>query len=411
MSISLSRRALLQQALVAAVSARIASAMGSPVGRGGFSDWLNGEEFSDFVRAGMASQHVPGLSLVALEEGRIVHQAGFGLADLEARRPMTPDTLMNIASVTKTITCTAVMQLHEQGRLDLDGPIDPYLPFKVRNPGFAGQPLTARQLLTHTSSVADGPAYEASYHCGDPQVPLAEWLSKYFEPGGAHFDAAGNFHPWGPGGTWAYSNVGYGLLGLLVERIGGLPFPEYCMRNIFAPLGMQRSRFLLAGMDRAAHATTYTYAADGNVEAVELREPQWSAPATNGQGIEVPLCLYSFATPPDGLARCTAAELARFLSAYAQGGALDGARILKAGTVARILSDQRVRREEPGREIQGLAWYEEDGVWGHSGGDPGVATHMAFRPADGRGIVLFLNAHARLRSEIVERVFAWKGRQ
>jgi CubicO group peptidase (beta-lactamase class C family) len=360
--------------------------------------WLRSNEFDEFIRLQMQAAHIPGLSLAIIDQGDLVHAAGFGLADIAAGRTMTPQTLINVASITKTITCTAVMQLYEQGKLQLGASIDEYLPFKVRNPAFPDRPVTPRQLLTHTSSIADGPAYKLSYLCGDPQVTLLEWLQQYLTPDGKHFDAKENFKVWAPGGPHAYSNVGYGVLGLMVEGMSGLPYADYCIERIFAPLGMTDSRFLLAGMPREKHATPYDY--------VTLIDPEWSAFVDPKEGMHVPHCLYSFPTMPDGLARTTAAELAQFLMAHIQSGALGRGRILRPETIGKVLSDQHVQYTQPSNVIQGLAWYQHESIWGHGGGDPGVSTYMGFRPTDGRGIVMLANVGGA-RTEIVDRVFAW----
>ena len=368
-----------------------------------FEEWLRSAKFSAFIREQMRAAHIPGLSIAVIDHGDLVHTAGFGLADIAAGRAMTPQTLLNIGSVTKTITCTAVMQACEQGKLQLDAPIDGYLPFKVRNPAFPERLITPRQLLTHTSSVADGPAYELSYLCGDPRVTLLEWLQQYLTVEGKNYDAAKNFTGWAPGGAYAYTNVGYGVLGLLVERLNGVSFADYCKEHIFAPLGMTSSRFLLAGMPREQHATPYAYVDSEDALKLPLLPPTWSAPRARGK-IYVPRCLYSFPTMPDGLARSTAAELARFLMAYLRGGTLEDYRILRADTIEMILSDQHVQRAEPSKESQGLAWYREQDIWEHHGGDPGVSTYVGFRPTDGRGIVLLAN-RSDANSEIAARVF------
>jgi len=347
------------------------------------SAWLASQPWQNGVHERLAAAQVPGLALVAIDGGSIVHQAGFGWADLAARRPMSPDTLSMTASVTKTFTGTAVMQLREQGRLEPDTPVDALLPFAVRHPGFAGRPVTIHQLLTHTAAIADGPAYEASYACGDPTTQLHDWLR-------AAFTGGGGFHPWAPGERHAYSNVGFGLLGLVVERLSGMPFERYCRQAILAPLGMARSRFLLAGLERADHATPYEAVPAGRVPGAALREAGWVPGPAPAEASQVPHCLYSFATVSDGLLRSSAVELARFAMAWLHGGELEGRRILGAGSVAEMLREQAV--PQPAGYRQGLVWRGLGaGVWAHMGRDPGVAAALQIRPADGRGVVLLAN--------------------
>ncbi|RWI83713.1 serine hydrolase domain-containing protein, partial [Mesorhizobium sp.] len=371
-----------------------------PTSARSLTNWLQSHEFSEFIRAQMQASHIPGLSLAIIDQGSLVHTAGFGLADIALGRAMTPQTLLNIGSITKTITCTAVMQMYEQGKLELDKSIDQYLPFTVRNPAFSDRPVTPRQLLTHTSSIADSPLFWSNYACGDPQVTLREWLEQYFTTGGSVFDAKRNFNAWAPGGTYQYCNVTYGLLGLLVERLSDMSYPDYCKEHIFAPLGMTDACFLLEGMPREKHATLYDYIDDGDIAKVEMIDPEWSAPAGQKE-MHVPHCLYSYVTLSDGLARTTASELARFLMAYIEDGVLEGKRILRAETIKEVLSDQHVQGLPSSKQIQGLTWRQNDwiktarrswcGVWQHTGSDPGVSTYMGFRPTDGRGVVLLAN--------------------
>jgi CubicO group peptidase (beta-lactamase class C family) len=378
-----------------------------PTAADAFTDWVRSEEFSTFIRKQMLAAHIPGLSIAVIDQGDLIHAAGFGLADIAAGRAMTPETLLNIGSVTKTITCTAVMQTYEQGRLKLDEPIDEHLPFKLRNPAFPDRPITPRQLLTHTSSIADGPAYELSYHCGDPSVTLQDWLEQYLTVRGNYFDAKTNFKDWAPGGPYTYTNVGFGVLGLLVERLNGLSYADYCQEHIFAPLGMNNSRFLLAGMPREQHATPYAYIDRKDVATLTMLEPGWYARGGHKK-IHVPHCLYSFPTMPDGLARTSAAELARFLQAWMRGGTREGVRILRADSVETALSDQHVEHTGAFNPVQGLGWYQQQDVWQHHGGDPGVAAYAGFRPADGRGLIVLVN-RSDADTEIAARTFNRRG--
>jgi CubicO group peptidase (beta-lactamase class C family) len=376
---------------------------------------LSGGDLDAFIRARMETGHIPGLSLAIIRDGKLLRATGFGFANLEQQRPMRSDTLINVASVTKTATCIAVMQLWERKKFALDGDVNAYLSFPVRNFAYPELPVTFRQLLTHTSSIADGPAYEKSCACGDPRVPLGQWLRDYLTAGGALYDPQRSFHPWKPGMQFEYSNVAYGLLGHLVETLSGMSYSDYMLNRVFTPLGMSHTRILLAGMDPQSHATPYTYAKDGDVAAVELRDPAWTPPADRLGGVQVPHCLYSWGTPPDGLARTSASELSRLLRAFMNGGKLEGQRVLQSRTIAQILSDQHVpfAATQVKTQVQGLTWRLYRGlgpgiVWGHSGGDPGISTLIVFRPWDRRGAVILMNSDGGVitAAEIALRVLA-----
>ena len=145
------------------------------------------------MRAGLAQTHTPGLSVAIVRAGRTVFTAGYGLADVAAARPVTPDTAFHIASVSKVVTGTALLQLLEQGNYQLDEPIGPYLDFPVRHPRFPDVPLTFRHLFTHTSGISDvrygqTPAFSV---VGDPTLPLRDFLVGYLTPGGAWYAAEG----------------------------------------------------------------------------------------------------------------------------------------------------------------------------------------------------------------------------
>ena len=107
--------------------------------------------------------------------------------------------MQNIGSISKTVVATAVMQLWEKGKFQLDDDVNERLPFAVRSPSHPDTPITYRLLLTHRSGIADSPAYGSSYACGDPSLPLEAWLKAYLTPGGRYYEKEANFHPWKPG--------------------------------------------------------------------------------------------------------------------------------------------------------------------------------------------------------------------
>jgi CubicO group peptidase (beta-lactamase class C family) len=369
----------------------------------------------EFILEKMKDANVPGLSACIVKKDKLVWSGAFGWADVENKKPMTGETVQNIGSISKTITATAVMQLWEKGKFKLDDDINATLPFPVRNPRFPDEPITFRQLLTHHSSIKDGPAYTQSYACGDPAVSLKDWIKGYFVPGGRYYSAEENFHTWKPGtleippGPRAYTNVGFGLLGYLVEVISGEGFSEYCRKYIFTPLGMKSTGWYLADVDVAHHAVPYTLISEHfkmpEGLTFEAFLPRYGkdtpAPKT---GDLFPHCLYSFFNYPDGLIRTSVKDLSRFLRAYINDGGYENHHILKKETVQTMLSQGHFGR--------GLCWYEMklksgDAAWGHGGGDPGISTQMLFRPKDGVGVILFFNSDSpgKAYGEIIEKLW------
>jgi CubicO group peptidase (beta-lactamase class C family) len=373
------------------------------------------QSLDEFILEKIKDSNIPGLGACIVEKDRLVWIGAYGLADIEEKQPMTEKTIQNIGSISKTITATAVMQLWEKGKFKLDDDVNGYLPFPVRNPRFPDDPITFRQLLTHHSSIKDGPAYEQSYACGDPAVTLKEWIKGYLVPGGKYYSAEENFHAWKPGtveipeGPRAYTNVGFGLLGYLVEVIAAEDFSKYCQKNIFTPLGMKSTGWYLADVDISHHAIPYTLISDDfkrpegiTIETFLPRYGKDKQPLKTGEFFAH--CLYSFFNYPDGLIRTSVRELSQFLRVYINDGVFEGQRILKKETVRTMLSSEHFGR--------GLCWYESklgsgDTVWGHGGGDPGISTQMCFRPKDGVGVILFFNSDrpGKAYGEIVGRLF------
>jgi len=331
------------------------------------------------------SEPLPGgLSAAAVKGETLIWSGGFGYANIDAKVAMTPNHIQSIASVSKTVTATAVMQLWEAGAFKLDDDINEYLSLNIRNPRFPNIPITFRQLLAHRSSIMDNEAYDNSYTCGDPSVSLKDWIQGYFS---SNYDSDEIFHKWSPGtlnppeSPRSYSNVGYGILGYLVERITGEFFSDYCQDKIFKPLQMNHTGWRLSEINQDKHVKLYSELPE-NGDELYLADSGFNRDQSSGD--VYPHCLYSFPNYPDGLVRTSVNDFSRFLRAYMSGGVLEGTRILKKATIDMMLSDQHFGR--------GLCWDGGSGVWGHDGGDPGVATYFGFTPEENLGIIVFFNA-------------------
>jgi CubicO group peptidase (beta-lactamase class C family) len=317
---------------------------------------------------------LPGMTVAVLNEEKVVFQKGYGFANLEEARPANPDTLYQVASVSKIATATALMRLYETGGYQLDDDINQFLPFQVRNPAHPETPITFRTLLAHTSSISDGPAYDDSYTLGisaDPTEPLGEFLEAYFTPSEEYYHAKKNFTSDAPGETYHYSNVGFGLLGYLVERISGQSFNEYCNQEVFEPLGMTSTRWFLREVDQSRMAMPYGY----NM----LRRRH------------APLGYYGFTTYPNGQLKTSTNDFAKLLFMFIRNGqTLDGEWFLQPETVQEML---RVQYPQSSENV-GLAWHmnESQTQHNHSGGDPGVSTLVVFSQDEDWGLVIFSNA-------------------
>ncbi len=181
------------------------------------------------VFAGMGSDRAPGAAVLVVEGGRVAFQRGYGVADLRTFRPIDELTNFRLASVTKQFTAAAVVLLVRDGKLRYEDALTSVFP------GFPayGRAITIRHLLQHTSGLPD---YESLMAPPDPDVPVEDAQIKDAEVLGLlERQTAGKFPP---GSKWEYSNSGYVVLGLIVEKASGLPFGRFLQDRIFAPLGM-----------------------------------------------------------------------------------------------------------------------------------------------------------------------------
>jgi len=350
----------------------------------------------------MEHEHIAGMSTAIVSRDGIVWSADLGHADIEHGIPRSADTVQLVASVTKPFTVTAVLRLAEDQRLGLDSDVNTYLPFSVRNPRFPHDPITVRQLITHTSSLAigqDTDAYEGSYHAGDSgDEVLGWWLREYLATGGAYF-AAGNYLEHRPGQRWAYSSVGTGLLGYVVECVADRPYRTYVRDEILRPLGMTRTAFALSELEEAGQARHYAYFENGakSTTMVPLH-PELLERRPSDVGGHIAYEQFSFATYPDGGLRTCVTDLARWLRMWMCGGTLGGVTLLEELSVEMALTPQC---DELGWEAwphaqMGLGWYslQGDGTWSHGGGDLGTATQVRFDPRRGLAAVVLANGEA-----------------
>ncbi len=353
----------------------------------------------EYFLARMASEHIPGLAVAVVRGRELVWSQGFGWANIEKRIPMTPDTIQNIGSVSKTFAATAAMQLFEAGRLKLDDHVNRHLDFVVEHPVHPSTPITIRHLLTHQSSIEDGPAYAQAYACSDPVLSLEEWLRAYLLPSGRFYDAQRNFHEWAPGRRFSYNNVAYGLLGHVVERLSGMSFEDYCQKKIFQPFGMTETSWYLRGIDRTRHSIPYSWVSGGKV-----RGPTWGGlppsvvgdpdAATRVNDDYAANCFYNHPNVPDGFLRTSVHQLVRYAQAYLGKTGRGDSSLLRADTIASMF--QQISGDEG--HVFGLCWNASRHpgralLWGHGGSDPGINSNLRLRFEDGVAAVVLMNGN------------------
>lgn len=331
------------------------------------------DDFSRFMTDGLRKTGTAGVSVATVRNGRTQFVRGFGLADVQARTPVTPDTAFHIASVSKVVTGTAMMMLHEQGAFRLDDPIAPYLDFPVQHPAFPDTPITFRHLLSHTSGIADTVYNErqGDFSAG-VTLQLRDFLAGYLSPNGRWYAQAGSFSETKPGSTWAYSNVGITLLGYLAGRVNAerQGLDVLTQKRLFSPLGMRHTGWTLAAMGKAPLAQPYARLEHGLQALAPTGAPGW----------------------PAGLLRSSARDFARILEIFSGEGAVDGRRYLQQGTLATFLSPQAVAVDQ--NVQQALIWTlrEQNGNMAmHYGGDVGADSVAALDLGKRVGALMFSN--------------------
>lgn len=321
------------------------------------------------VERAMDRARVPGLALATVRGGLVTRDEAYGLSDVARGAAASRETLFETASISKLVTAASVMQLVEQGKLALDEDVSRALPFPVRNPAFPRVPITVRMLLAHVSSITDDPeVLRRSISRGDPSVGLADFLRASL----ATTDRAKSFLDVAPRTTHRYSNVAVSLAALLVERRSGESFDAYSRAHVLAPLGIHGARWRLSDLDPSRVAVPH----------------RWTGARYEATG-HVGHALY-----PVVDLRATASDVAKLVAAFAGGGALADARILRPESMAAML-----RAEVPALEpSQGLVFQraELDGriLWGHEGEDEGATTMAFFDPERGTGAVVLANGDA-----------------
>jgi CubicO group peptidase (beta-lactamase class C family) len=324
----------------------------------------------DYVATEMRIGQMPGLAVVLVRGTTVLLARGYGYADVEGGVPATADTLFQLASVSKTVTATALMQLEEQGAFALDDDVNGKLGWSARSPYFPDASVTYRMVLDHSASIHDGPQVDDYVVAdADSPIPLDTFMQGYLTPDGGYYGPKHWNATQPPGAVYEYSNAGAALAGDLAERISGQNLQDYCQAHVFGPLGMTETSWFLAGLDRSHIAVPYTFDPDAGI---------------------APGPYLGWPTYPDGQLRTSANQLARFLMAYIGQGSYAGAQILKAATVAEM-----IREQFPGSG-EGLFWEAWDldsyHLVGHDGLYTGMSSSMWYDPTSGAGFVMLVNS-------------------
>ncbi len=337
-----------------------------------------------------AAGNPPALSLAVVKDGQMVYNRAFGLADGPARIEASPGTVYHWWSTTKMFTATAIFQLRDGGRLDLDDPVTDYLPwFEVAYPSPGSPPVTIRSLLNHSSGLPDNvPAVVGWMHMEDePAFDQTTLVVKYlpdyskllFEPGSAS----------------RYTNVGYMVLGAVIEQVSGKTYEDYVCVHILQPLKMGRTDFSYTEDMRTDAAVGMHPLLDYQTVFLPFfygrRTPSLVREIYDGK-----LWfnrIHADSNPPTGLIG-PAEDLARFAAAHLNGGELEGVRILSQESVDEMMNASHLTTSggQVDTSIQGLGWeicrLGEDLCLQHGGGGPGFGSAIRLLPGRSLGITV-----------------------
>lgn len=330
------------------------------------------EAFLDgIVPAQLTQNDIAGMTISVVKDGKLLFAKGYGYSDVKTKKPVSPETtLFRPGSVSKLFTWTAVMQLVEQGKLDLNKDVNEYLDFKI--PDAYGKPITLTHILTHT------PGFEEQikdlFSLGTTTPNLGEYVKTHIPR-----------RIFSPGTTPAYSNYGTALAGYIVERVSGKPFDDYLEENIFKPLGMNNSTFRQPLPENLAPNMSSGY-------ALASDEPK---------GFEM---INAF---PAGSMSSSAVDMSKFMLAHLQGGKLGEAQILKPETAK--LMHSRLYGMDDATPAMAHGFYEEpqngQRIIGH-GGDT-MWFHSDLHLIEAAGVGFFMSYNSQSRGHSSPREVIW----
>ena len=307
------------------------------------------------------SKGIVGATIVLVQGDSIIHKGGYGIENITTKSSINPDnSVFTVASISKTFVATAIMQLYEQGKVELDIDVNSYLTsLQIQYP--FGKPVTLRHLLTHTGGF-DERNLAVKVHTKEELISLKEHLQTRMPP---QIRAAGE--------AFDYSNYGYALLGLVVENVSGSPFTDYVSTHITEPLQME-----LSGFDHNAKA-----------ESQMVTSYLQKNGSLTGYGK-----YYSLNYPAGGF-HSTALDMSHYLRMYLNDGAFQNRQILQPSTIETMWKDVYQNQKESyngwGLGYEMYTWRGKK-IMGHGGDILGFATDMRFIPEDDIGIYMAFNS-------------------
>lgn len=358
-------------------------------------------ELDAYLQTLVNSGSPSGLSMVVVKNDSIVYSKGFGWADGPRKIKATPETVYHWWSITKIPTAMAILQLQEQGKLQLDDAVSKYLPFfEVKYLSNKSLTITIRHLLNHSSGIPDAGALQLAkwiHHDWEPALNQTAFIEKVFpDYSTLKFE---------PGNDTAYTNIGYMLLGAIIEKVSTQNYRDYITENILEPLEMNQTDFVYTSEMEAVEAA-------GSHPTVSFMSPLLRImmdsyireTSNNNLWLER---VYTDQEPSSALIG-SVMDASRLVRVYLNEGTLDGNRILSKESIELMTNDSHVAEaNDEGTYFfrRGIGWHifkEKIGYkLEHTGGGPGFFTIMQIYPSDNLGLVMFCN-------DVTLEKYGWK---
>ncbi|MCX8010497.1 MAG: serine hydrolase [Ignavibacteria bacterium] len=343
---------------------------------------------------------VVGMSVSVVKGDSIVFSKGYGLRDIGRSLPVNDSTVYRIASISKMITAAALMILYEQGLFNLDDDVSTYLGFTLRNPYFPTDVITFRKILSHTSSLRDGTGYDsflsATYNNNPPPS-----LQSLLTPSGSYYTSDMFSSSKRPSANYfEYSNINFGVVGTLVEKISKKRFDIFCKEKIFQPLNISGS-FNIQDIPNINNVAVLYRKSGGS----------WVPQTDNYGGVKPPardLSSYVIGSngvifAPQGGLRISARDLSKFMLMIMNNGILNGVRILNDTIVTRMLKPEWIYNGSNGNNYYGIFntyafgnhrtsdLLPTETLFGHPGEAYGLISDMYFSQLKDYGIIFITN--------------------
>ena len=346
-----------------------------------------------------------GFSVAVVDTTGILYSQGFGYADVSNKTKFTENTIINIASISKVFVGIALLKAQELNLIDLDDPINKYLPFEVVNPNYSNEAITIRQLATHSSSIIDTDIYMQTDYINKDDIaiaenlkekyelyyqnpskdwiPLSQYLEKLLDKDGTLYDAS-TFANRKPGEVYEYSNIGTALSALVIEYASKKSFNEFTKEYIFNPLKMSSTAWFFEEVDSMNYSKLYY------------------------DDQELPY--YKILSYPDGGLITSSTDLSKFLTELIKGYSGNGTVLTIDGYKEFFksqLNEKAFKKENynVGIFIEKEFAYNEIG---HTGGDPGTNTLMYFNTETKKGKILILNTDSKKENSMDVYWGIWK---